>query len=339
MSLARAVRLDAFGIDNINVVDVEVAEPGPNEVRVRFAAASLNYRDLMTVRGWYNPKTVLPRVLGSDAAGRVTAVGERVTRFAVGDRVTSLFFQDWEDGELQPKTGESALGGKVDGVFQTEKVMPEVGVIHAPASLTDEEAATLPCAALTAWNGLVEKGRLRAGQTVVVLGTGGVSIFGLQLAKAAGARVIVTSSSDEKLERARAMGADETINYRTTPEWEGEVLRLTGGAGADHVVEVGGPGTLPKSLAAVRPEGHVYLIGVLSEPGKGVDVSLVLRKSIHLDGVYVGSRAMFARMNAAIEANAIKPVVDRVFGVEEAREAFKYLEGAGHFGKVVLRLE
>ena len=339
MNEARALRIEgSLGLENLKVVSVPVGEPGPGEVRVRLRAASLNYRDLMTVEGTYNPKLQLPRIPGSDGAGEVTAVGEGVTEFKVGDRVTSLFFQDWLDGDQLPETGKSALGGAIDGTFVTERVFREDGVIQTPEFLSDEEAATLPCAALTAWNALVEKGHLRAGETVVVMGTGGVSLFALQLAKAQGARVILTSSSDEKLERGRALGADEAINYRTTPEWDAEVLRLTGGRGADHVVEVGGSGTLPRSLKAVRPNGHVYLIGVLSEPGKGVDVMPVLSKSIYLNGVYVGSRAMFARMNAALAVNGIKPVVDRVFGLEEGRAALEYLKSGGHFGKVVLRL-
>ena len=340
MSEARALRIEgALGLENLQVVSVPVEEPGRGEVRVRLRAASLNYRDLMTVVGTYNPKLQLPRIPGSDGAGEVTAVGEGVTQFKAGDRVTSLFFQDWLDGDQLPETGKSALGGAIDGTFVTERMFSEDGVIATPEFLTDEEASTLPCAALTAWNALVEKGRLAAGETVLVMGTGGVSVFALQFAKAQGARVILTSSSYEKLERGRGMGADETINYRTTPEWETEVLRLTGGRGADHVVEVGGSGTLAKSLKAVRPNGQVYLIGVLSSPGAGVDVMPVLSKSIYLEGVYVGSRAMFRRMNAALVVNGVKPVVDRVFGLEEGRGALEYLQGAGHFGKVVLRLE
>ncbi len=340
MSEARALRIEgSLGLENLKVVSVPVGEPGHGEMRVRLRAASLNYRDLMTVEGIYNPKLQLPRIPGSDGAGEVTAVGEGVTQFKVGDRVTSLFFQDWLDGKQQPETGKSALGGSIDGTFVTERVFSENGVIATPEFLTDEEASTLPCAALTAWNALVEKGQLTAGETVVVMGTGGVSLFALQFAKAQGARVILTSSSDEKLQRGRALGADETINYKTTPEWDAEVLRLTGGRGADHVVEVGGSGTLPRSLKAVRPNGYVYLIGVLSNPGAGVDVMPVLSKSIYLNGVYVGSRAMFARMNAALAVNRIKPVVDRVFGLDEGRAALEYLKGAGHFGKVVLRLE
>jgi len=297
----------------------------------------------MTVTGVYNPKLELPRIPGSDAAGTVTAVGPAVTRFLPGDRVSSLFFQDWHDGEIQPNTGRSALGGVIDGVFATARVLPEAGLIPTPSYLTDAEAATLPCAAITAWNALVEKGRLRAGETVLVLGTGGVSLFALQIAKLHGARVILTSSSDEKLARARALGADETINYRTTPNWDEEVHRLTHKRGVDHVVEVGGAGTLPRSLRSVRPGGHVYVIGVLSgparDPSDGIDVRTVLSKSIHVCGTYVGSRAMFERMNAAFAANHLQPVLDRTFPLTEAKAALTHMQNGSHFGKVILSLK
>lgn len=335
---SKALRLHAFGLDNLKLEDYPLPALGAADVHVRFRAASLNYRDLMVVLGQYNPKMELPRVVGSDAAGEVVAVGAAVTQFKPGDRVASLFFQQWHDGPIQPATGKSALGGPIDGVFATERVMPEAGLIRIPEGLTLEEAATLPCAAVTAWDALVEKGKLRAGQTVLILGTGGVSLFGLQFAKAQGARVIVTSSSDEKLQRARAMGADELINYKRTPQWDEEVFRLTGKRGVDHVVEVGGAGTLPQSLKAVTPGGHVFLIGVLSGKGNTIDPTPVLAKSIHLDGVYVGSRGMFERMNAAIVANGIKPVVDRVFPVNEYRAAFEHMQSGSHFGKIVLSL-
>ena len=338
MSEATALCLHAFGLENLELEHVAPPALGSTDVHVRFHAASLNYRDLMVVRGQYNPKMALPRIPGSDAAGEVVAVGEAVTQFKPGDRVASLFFQSWHDGAFQPSTGKSALGGSIDGVFATERVLPEGGLIRIPEYLSYEEAATLPCAALTAWNGLVEKGRLRAGQTVLLLGTGGVSLFALQIAQMHGARVILTSSSDEKLERGKALGADLTINYKTTPDWEAEVLALTGHRGVDHVVEVGGAGTLPRSLKSAAPEGHVYLIGVLSGRDEGVNVMPVLQKSLHLDGVYVGSRAMFERMIAAFEANQLKPIVDRVFSLSEYRAAFEHMGDGRHFGKIVLSL-
>ncbi len=340
MATTTVLRLrDGFGLNNLQVEQEPLAEPGPGQVHVRFYAASLNYRDLMVALGQYNPKMELPRVLGSDAAGEVVRVGEGVTDLKAGDRVASLFFQTWQAGEITQTTGKSALGGAIDGVFASDRILPATGVIRIPDALSFEQAATLPCAAVTAWNALVEKGKLCAGQTVLILGTGGVSLFGLQLAKAHGARVILTSSSDAKLARGRELGADETINYKTMPDWDEEVLRLTEKRGVDHLVEVGGSGTLPKSFHAVRVGGHVHLIGVLSEPGKGVDVLTVLRKSLHFNGIYVGSREMFTRLNAALATNRIQPVIDRVFPFAEARAAFGHMQSGSHFGKIVLKLQ
>jgi NADPH:quinone reductase-like Zn-dependent oxidoreductase len=339
MSSATALQIPAFGIDNLTLATTSIHTPGPNEVLVDLHFASLNFRDLMTVLGTYNPKMALPRVPGSDGAGIVTAIGTDVTRFAVGDRVTSLFFQSWHDGEIQPTTPKSALGGVIDGTFTTARLFPETGLIPAPTYLTDQQAATLPCAALTAWNALVEKGNLRSGETVLILGTGGVSLFALQIAKAHGARVILTSSSDEKLARARALGADETINYRSTPDWDTEVLKLTNNRGVDHVVEVGGSGTVHRSLKAVRPSGHVYIIGALSGPGEGIDPRSILTKSAYVCGVYVGSEAMFARMNAFFTQHKITPVIDRTFPLTAAKEAFHHLQSGSHFGKITLDLK
>ena len=345
--MATALRFNAFGLENLALEPTSLRALGPTDVHVRFHAASLNYRDLMVVRGQYNPKMTLPRILGSDAAGEVVALGSAVTLFQPGDRVCSLFFQDWLDGEIQPLTGKSALGGPIDGVFATERVLPETGLIHAPAHLSFEEAATLPCAALTAWNALVEQGRLRAGQTVLVQGTGGVSLFALQIARMHGATVILTSSSDEKLDRGRRLGAHHAINYKSTPDWDKSARdftaqALTGSTGLDHVVEVGGQGTIARSLSAVRPAGHVHVIGVLSGTGPeavpGIDVRSILTKSVHINGIYVGSRAMFQRMNAAISANHLKPVIDRVFPLSDARAAFEHMQNGGHFGKIVLSL-
>jgi NADPH:quinone reductase-like Zn-dependent oxidoreductase len=342
MSHATTLRLNAFGPlnnpTNLALEPLTLPSSGPNEVLVDLHAASLNYRDLMVVLGQYNPNMALPRIPGSDASGIVTAIGENVTRFKVGDHVTSLFFQDWLDGPILPTTGKSALGGPIDGVFSTAHLFPESGLIHAPAGYTHAEAATLPCAALTAWNALVENGRVHAGQTVLILGTGGVSLFALQIAKAHGARVILTSSSDEKLTRARDLGADETINYRTTPDWEVAVHNLTHNRGVDHIVEVGGAGTLPRSFKAVTPGGRIYVIGVLTGKAATVDPTPILAKSIHLDGVYVGSRAMYTRLIAAIEANNIHPVIDRTFPLTQAREALAHMQSGSHFGKIVLNL-
>ncbi|MFC6645023.1 NAD(P)-dependent alcohol dehydrogenase [Granulicella cerasi] len=338
MSTARALRLHAFGLDNLTLEEITLPALGPLDVHVRFHAASLNYRDLMVVLGDYNPKLAMPRIPGSDAAGEVVAVGHAVTSLKPGDRVASLFFQQWEEGQINAATGKSALGGPIDGVFATERVMPASGLIRIPNTLSWDEAATLPCAALTAWNALVEKGQLRAGETVLVLGTGGVSIFALQIAKAHGARVIVTSSSDDKLARAKALGADELINYRTTPDWENEVIRLTHGIGVDHVIEVGGAGTLQRSLKAVRVAGQIHLIGVLTGKGATIDPTPILGRSIRINGVYVGSRGMFERMLAAFAQNNIRPVFDRVFTIDEYRAAFEQMQHGAHFGKIVLSL-
>lgn len=340
---ATALRITAFGppdtTDHLTLGPLELPDPGPSEVLVDLHAASLNYRDLMTVNGTYNPKMPLPRIPGSDASGIVTAIGSSVTRFAVGDHVTSLFFQDWLDGPILPTTGKSALGGPIDGVFSTAHLFPETGLIHAPANFSHAEAATLPCSALTAWNALVERGHLHAGQTVLLLGTGGVSLFALQFAKAHGARVILTSSSDEKLSRARSLGADDTINYRSTPDWDREVLRLTHNRGVDHIVEVGGAGTLPLSLRAVTPGGFIYVIGVLAGKGQLIDPTPILAKALHVEGVYVGSRAMYARMIAAIETNHLRPVIDSTFPLTQAREALTHMQSATHYGKITLNLK
>jgi NADPH:quinone reductase-like Zn-dependent oxidoreductase len=342
MSQPAALRLNAFGLDHLKLEEQPLPALGPAGVHVRLHAASLNYRDLMVALGQYNPKMQLPRILGSDAAGEVIAIGSAVTRFQPGDRVCTLFFQDWLDGDIQPLTGKSALGGPIDGVFATERILPETGLIHAPAHLSFEEAATLPCAALTAWNALVEQGHLRAGQTVLVQGTGGVSLFALQIARMHGATVIVTSSSDEKLERARRLGADHTINYNSTPDWDKAARDITHNLGVDHIVEVGGQGTIARSLSAVRPAGHVHVIGVLSgtgpDAGPGIDVRSILSKSVHINGIYVGSRAMFERMNAALAANHLKPVLDRIFPFAEVPAAFEHMQHGSHFGKIVLSL-
>jgi len=334
---AKAARLTAgFSIDAISIDEVAVSAPGAGEVLVHLKAGSLNYRDLMTVKGVYDPKLPRPRVLGSDASGEVAAVGQGVTAFKPGDRVAGSFFQDWIRGPFQRRYAPSALGGGVDGTFTTARIFREDALVALPPHLTFEEGATLPCAAVTAWQALVSRARIKAGDTVLVLGTGGVSIFGLQLARAHGARVIVTSSSDEKLSRAKALGADETINYIKTPEWDGEVLARTGGEGVDIVLETGGAGTLPRSLRAVRPGGHVAIIGVLTGIEQPVNIRYILQGLLNVQGIYVGSAEMFAEMNRAIAATRLKPVIDKTFPLEQIGEALRYLESAGHFGKIVL---
>ena len=325
-----------LGLENLTLVECDEPKPAPCEVVVKFHAASLNYRDLLFAEGLYNPRPNLPAVPLSDGAGEVTAVGEGVTKWQAGDRVCPAFFQGWIEGPRTAEKTRSALGaGEMDGVLREFGAFHEEGLIRIPAALSYEEAATLPCAAVTAWHALVDIGKIKAGDTVLTLGTGGVSIFALQFAKLHGARVIATSSSDEKLARARALGADETINYRNTPDWDKEVLRLTDGAGADMVVEVGGAGTLAKSVHATRVGGLVALIGVLASGG-GLDPMRVLMKSIHLQGIFVGSRRMFEEMNRAITVNRLKPVIDKTFAFAQAREALESMKTGSHFGKIVI---
>jgi NADPH:quinone reductase-like Zn-dependent oxidoreductase len=326
-----------FGLENLALVERDEPRAAAYEVVVKFRAASLNYRDLMFAKGLYNPNSRLPAVPCSDGAGEVVAVGDSVTRWKVGDRVCPIFTQGWLEGRRSSQKDRTALGaGDLDGVLREYGAFHENGLVSIPDHLSFEEAATLPCAAVTAWNALIDTGRLKAGETVLTLGTGGVSVFAVQLAKMHGARVIATSSSDEKLARVRKLGADETINYKKTPDWDKEVSRLTGGAGVDHVIEVGGAGTLAKSVNAARTEGIVYVIGVLASGG-GLDHVRVLMKGIRLQGIMVGSRQMFEEMNRAISANGLKPVIDRTFPFEEAREALKYMESGSHFGKIVLK--
>jgi NADPH:quinone reductase-like Zn-dependent oxidoreductase len=326
-----------FGLENLALVERDEPRAAAYEVVVKFRAASLNYRDLMFAKGVYNPNSRLPAVPCSDGAGEVIAVGDGVTRWKVGDRVCPIFTQGWLEGRRSSQKDRTALGaGDLDGVLREYGAFHENGLVSIPDHLSFEEAATLPCAAVTAWNALIDTGRLKAGETVLTLGTGGVSVFAVQLAKMHGARVIATSSSDEKLARVRKLGADETINYKKTPDWDKEVSRLTGGVGVDHVVEVGGAGTLAKSVNSARTEGIVYVIGVLAGGG-GLDHVRVLMKGIRLQGIMVGSRQMFEEMNRAIVANGLKPVIDRTFPFEETREALKYMESGSHFGKIVLK--
>ena len=328
-----------FGLEALTPTERPDPVPGPGYVLIRVKAASLNFRDLMMVRGLYNPKQPLPLVPLSDGVGEVLRVGEGVTRVKAGDRVAGIFAQTWLAGPPTKAGLLSTLGGPLDGMLADHVVLHEDGLVHVPAYLTDEEAATLPCAAVTAWSALVEQGGLRAGETLLVLGTGGVSIFALQFARMAGARVIVTSSSDQKLERARSLGAAETINYKATPDWEKKTRELTDGVGVDHVLEVGGGGTFARSVRAVRVAGRISLIGILA--GSTTDVSLtpILMQNIRVQGVMVGSRETFEAMNRAIALHRLRPVVDRVFPFAEARAALEHLAGQGHFGKIVVRMD
>lgn len=325
------------GIDAIRPAERPDPKPGPRQALVRMRAASLNFRDLMIVKGVYNPNIPLPRIPLSDGVGEVVEVGAEVTRVKPGDRVAGIFMQGWIDGEPSPQKAATALGGEIDGVLAEYVALHEDGLVHVPEHLTDEQAATLPCAAVTAWNALAVSGSVRPGDTVLTLGTGGVSLFALQFAKLMGARVIITSSSDAKLLRAEGLGAHEGINYKKTPEWHKRVLELTGGRGVDHVVELGGAGTLPQSLQAIRMGGHISLIGVLTGAG-GFNPIPLLMKHACLQGIFVGSRAMFESMNQAIALHKLAPVVDRVFAFEQIHEALRHVESGAHFGKIVIRI-
>lgn len=332
----RAYVIPSFGLDKLTLVDRPDPSPGPGQVLVRVRAVSLNYRDLMVAKGQYNPKMPLPRVPCSDAAGEVVAVGDGVTDCKPGDRVCGIFMQGWDDGPLTDAAARSALGGDIDGVLAERVVLSATGVVPMPSHLSFEEAATLPCAAVTAWHALTT-GFDPAGKTVLLQGTGGVSVFALQFAKALGARVLITSGSDDKLARAKALGADAGTNYKTDPDWDKWARQQTGGAGVDLVVEVGGAGTMERSIKATRHGGRIALIGVLAG-GSGFNPVGLLMKGIAVQGIFVGSRAMFRSMNQLIERTKLKPVIDAVFPFEKAADAYRHLEAAGHFGKVVIKV-
>jgi NADPH:quinone reductase-like Zn-dependent oxidoreductase len=334
----KAWRIPSFGLDKLELVTLPDPHPQRDEVLVKVHAASLNYRDLMVVEGRYNPKMHLPRIPCSDGAGEVVAVGESVTRVKPGDRVAGIFMQNWIEGEADAQKIRGALGGDIDGMLAELAVLRDEGVVHVPAHLSYEEAATLPCAAVTAWNAVVHAGRVKAGDVVVVQGTGGVSIFALQFAKMLGARVLGTSSSDEKLARAKSMGLDAGVNYRATPEWDAWVMGQTSGRGADLVVEVGGAGTFARSLRSLRIGGALAQIGVLSQSTEGLEIPLLLYRQVRLRGIYVGSRADFDEMNRAITQHQMKPAIDQAFSLEQAPQAFEKMRTGSHLGKIVIRL-
>lgn len=326
------------GIEALALVDRPEPKPTTGEVLVKVKATSLNYRDLLVADGSYGT-VKYPLIPMSDGAGEVVAVGSGVTRVEIGDRIAGIFFQNWISDSLTREKMKSDLGGGIDGMLAEYVVLHQDGLVIIPSHLSYAEAATLPCAAVTAWHGLVTKGNLTEDDTVLLLGTGGVSIFALQFAKIYGAKVIITSSSDEKLARAKALGADETINYKITPNWEKKVYELTNRTGVDHVVEVGGAGTLAKSLQAVRIGGRISLIGVLSGRVSEIDPLPILFKSLAVQGIYVGSRQMFEVMNQKISERKLKPIIDRVFPFSEAQAAYSYLKSANHFGKVVIQFD
>lgn len=334
----KAYQVTATGsLSGLTLVDLPSPQPGPGQILIRVKATSLNYRDTMVISGNYG-KVNLPIVPLSDGAGEVTALGEGVTAWKIGDRVAGTFFQNWLRGSLYKGVSDSALGGAIDGMLAEEVVLSAEGVVRVPDHLSDSEAATLPCAALTAWNALVTQGKVSASDTVLLQGTGGVSLFGLQFAKMHGARVIITSSSDEKLARARELGADETINYRTTPDWEREAFRRTGKAGVNHVLEVGGSGTFAKSLASLAPGGAVSVIGGVSGFTTETPLMDIIGRGAVIRGIHVGSREMFLAMNTAIERHKLEPVIDREFAFADAADAYRHLQSGAHFGKVVITL-
>jgi NADPH:quinone reductase-like Zn-dependent oxidoreductase len=326
-----------FGLESLTQVERPDPTAAPLHVVIKMSAVSLNYRDFLTIEGKYNPRLPLPLVPLSDGVGEVVAIGDGVARVKVGDRVAGNFSQKWLGGEPARSKLGASLGGPLDGMLSEFRALHEDGLVHVPSHLTDEEAATLPCAAVTAWNSLINLGGLRAGEAVLLQGTGGVSIFALQFAKLSGARVIITSSSDEKLERAKELGADFGINYSTTPDWDKEAKQLTGGIGVDHIIEVGGAGTFSKSLRSIKIGGHIGLIGNLSGNATDVNLVLILMQNLRIQGVLVGSRDTFEAMNRAIEVHRLRPVIDRVFAFEEARQAFEYMASGSHFGKIVIK--
>jgi NADPH:quinone reductase-like Zn-dependent oxidoreductase len=326
-----------FGLEHLSVVERPDPRPGPGEVLLAVRAVSLNYRDLLTVTGRYNPKQPLPLIPCSDGLAEVLETGAGVTRVAVGDRVIPIFAQRWISGRPTRERVRSTLGGPLDGTLVERMVLDQEGLVRAPESLGDEEAATLPCAAVTAWNALVTHGEITAGDTVLVQGTGGMSVFALQLAGALGARVVATSSRDERLERLRELGAWQTLNYRSEPDWGRRVKKMTGG-GVDLVLDVGCAATLQQSLAAVRFGGRICQIGNLGGNVAELDMVPLFMQQVRLQGVLVGDRESFEAMNRAVEAARLPPVIDRVFGFEDAREAFEHLASGAHFGKVCIRV-
>lgn len=334
----KAVQLTRFGVDGITVGDCQRPLPGHGEVLVHLGAASLNFHDLATVLGMANPRMPLPRVLLSDGAGVVAELGAGVTAPLIGTRVSSTFFPRWQAGvPTRARLGEVTAEHR-DGCWAEYVVLPADAVVPVPEHLTDLEAATLPCAALTAWRAVVVEARVKAGDRVLLQGTGGVSLFALQFAKLLGAETIITSSSDEKLERARALGADHVINYKATPQWGKRAREITGGEGVDLVVEVGGSGTFNESLTSLRIGGHISMIGVLTGVADVIPTARIMALNATVKGITVGSRDDFLAMNRAIAQAKLKPVIGQVMSFGQAKESFALMQSGGHFGKIAVDL-
>ncbi|MEE8351369.1 MAG: NAD(P)-dependent alcohol dehydrogenase [Rhodospirillales bacterium] len=327
------------GIDGLVLNERPLPEPGPGQVLVKVSASSINYRDLSTILDPAARAIPYPRIPNSDCAGTITGLGDGVTDFKQGDRVMGCFFQNWIDGTITPEAMASAMGGALDGVLAEYVVLEQSGIVATPDYLNDEEAATLPCAALTAWNAVGGAHPVQDGDIVLLLGTGGVSVFAQQFSSILGGKTIVTSSSDEKLARIRDLGATETINYANDADWEKTVLEMTDGRGVDRVVEVGGPGTLQKSITAVRVGGKVQLIGVLTGGTGAIQPVDIMRKSVTVRGIYVGSRNLFRQMNETISEHALRPVIDWTAAFADARAPYDKMKSATHFGKIVISLE
>jgi NADPH:quinone reductase-like Zn-dependent oxidoreductase len=329
----RVWQISSFGIDSLEFVERPDPEPGPGQVVVKIHAISYNFRDLLMVKGFYNPKLKLPRIPCSDGTGEVVALGPGVTLWKPGDRVAGIFMQNWIDGLPTPAKVKGALGGDVDGMMAEYVVLNENGLVALPDHLSYQEGATLPCAAVTAWNAL-SAGDLKPGGTVLIQGTGGVSIFALQFARLKGARVLGISGSNEKLERAYDLGLDAGLNYKETPDWDRWALEQSG-EGVDLVVEVGGAGTLPRSLRALRMGGTIAQVGVLTSAGEAVPFPVVLHKQARIRGIYVGSRQDFLDMNRAIALTQLRPVGED-FPWSHAPQVLGRMEEATHFGKLVM---
>lgn len=337
--MMKAWQLNGIGLENLKRIETEIPTPGPKEILIKVKAVSLNYRDKAIVDGIYMPQIMNGKkfIPVSDAVGEVVSVGSDVTKFKNGDRVLSHLFQDWKDGRATLDMGYSAFGGPNNGGLAEYAILKEDTTVIAPDNLTDEEAATLPIAPLTVWFSLVEYGKIKAGDTVLVQGTGGVSVFAIQIASALGAKVIATSSSDEKLERVKKLGAKEVINYRKNPNWEEEVLRLTDGKGVQHILEVVGGNGFNQSIKALALQGNIYVIGFLDDLIAKVDLFALLAKQAKVQGINVGHYRAFEEMVQAFDQLSIKPVIDTVYSFDQAIEAYKHLY-KGAFGKIVIKI-